>query len=191
MRYSTSHKDQTRQRIIDAASLLFKENGIDATGIAVIMKQAKLTNGAFYAHFASKEALVEASIADQVQKQLESFQEAPNDMSGVKLIIDTYLSTGHRDSCGLGCPSAALLDEIARRSDATKRAYSSGMTRLADSFKGRFAGYTEEQVREKFTGLFALLVGTLQLSRAMADQHASDFVLSSGRKAAYSLAGVV
>src|SRR5277367_2466725 len=51
-------KIQTRQRILDAASALFRTHGIDGVGVDAVMHQAGLTHGGFYLHFASKEALV-------------------------------------------------------------------------------------------------------------------------------------
>jgi TetR/AcrR family transcriptional repressor of nem operon len=63
-RYGKEHKQATRQRIIEAAGQRFKQDGIDGSGIAALMADAGLTNGAFYAHFASKEDLVASVIAD-------------------------------------------------------------------------------------------------------------------------------
>lgn len=187
MRYNTSHKEQTHQRIIDVASRLFKEQGIDATGVAAVMSEAKLTNGAFYAHFESKEALVEEVIAQQIQEQIKTFQEAPKDISGVKAIIATYLTPEHRDNCGAGCPSAALLEEIGRRSLTTKDAYSKGMLELVDSFQEHFSHLDTKQTRTLVFGLVSLLIGTLQLARAMDDQELSNQILESGRIAAAAI----
>jgi len=187
LRYPETHKDKTHRRIIDVASRLFKENGVDATGVALVMKEAALTNGAFYAHFTSKEDLVEAVIADQIQRQIEIFQQAPRDISGVKAIIATYLAPEHRDNCGAGCPSAALLNEIGRRSDSTRKAYSKGMLQLVDSFHDHFPELDTEQTRSLVFALFSLLIGTLQLARAMTDETLSDTVLDSGHKAALAL----
>lgn len=187
MRYDTSHKELTHQRIIDVASRLFKEQGIDATGVAAVMSEAKLTNGAFYAHFASKEALVEEVITHQLQEQIESFQQAPKDISGVKAIIATYLTKEHRDNCGAGCPSAALLDEIGRRSQSTRKAYGDGMLELADSFQVHFPHLDTEQTRSLVLALMSLLIGTLQLARAMTDESLSDQILKSGHIAATTL----
>ena len=75
MRYQKNQKDTTRQKIIDVAARLFKVNGTDASGVATIMKEAGLTSGAFYAHFASKDSLVEAVISDQLYKQHETFKQ--------------------------------------------------------------------------------------------------------------------
>ena len=83
------------------------------------MADAGLTNGAFYAHFASKEDLVATAVADQLRNQRESLARrwrpaAPD----VEQIVRAYLSPEHRDNPDDGCPSAALLDEIGRCTDA-------------------------------------------------------------------------
>src|SRR3954454_20216927 len=73
MRYGRDHKQATRERILDAAGKRFKQDGIDGAGVAAVMSDAGLTNGAFYAHFASKEDLVANVLADQLRTQRESF----------------------------------------------------------------------------------------------------------------------
>ena len=77
MRYSKDHKQATRQRILEAAGRRFKEDGIDGAGVATVMSDAGLTNGAFYAHFASKEDLVANVLADQLRAQRQSFDAQP------------------------------------------------------------------------------------------------------------------
>jgi AcrR family transcriptional regulator len=187
MRYASTHKERTHQRIVDVAGRLFKERGIDATGVALVMSEAKLTNGAFYAHFASKEALVEEVIADQLRRQLELFQEAPDDLSGLEAIVREYLAPGHRDSCGTGCPSAALLDELVRRSEPTRQAYSDGLARIVDTLHGHLPRSSPEEARSLVLALIGLLVGTLQLARAVTDRDLSNAVLESGVAAALTL----
>ena len=54
-RYGTEHKQATRQRIIETAGRRLKRDGIDGSGVATLMADAGLTNGAFYAHFPSKD----------------------------------------------------------------------------------------------------------------------------------------
>jgi AcrR family transcriptional regulator len=68
-RYGQEHKQATRQRIIEAAGRRFKKDGIDGSGIATLMADAGLTNGAFYAHFTSKQDLVATVIAHQLRAQ--------------------------------------------------------------------------------------------------------------------------
>ena len=187
MRYGSTHKESTHQRIVDVAGRLFKERGIDATGVALVMSEAKLTNGAFYAHFASKEALVEEVIADQLRRQLERYQDAAKDVAGLEAIAREYLSPEHRDNCGDGCPSAALADELARRSESTRQAYSDGVVRLVDSLHEHLPTRSPEQARSLVLALLGLLIGTMQLARAMIDRELSDTVLESGLAAALTL----
>src|SRR5438034_10875957 len=110
MRYSKGHKLETRRRIVEVAGRRFKQDGIDGTGVATLMSDAGLTNGAFYAHFASKEDLVANVLADQLRTQRQSVDAQPPDREGLDAFIRLYLSPQHRDRCADGCPSAALLD---------------------------------------------------------------------------------
>src|SRR4051794_7674118 len=72
MRYGKDQKQATRQRILETAGRRFKEDGIDGAGVAAVMSDAGLTNGAFYGHFASKEDLVANVLADQLRAQRDS-----------------------------------------------------------------------------------------------------------------------
>ena len=75
-RYGKEHKEATRRRIVEAAGRRFKRDGIDGSGIATLMADAGLTNGAFYAHFDSKDDLVATTVADQLREQRESYWDA-------------------------------------------------------------------------------------------------------------------
>src|SRR5690348_11512697 len=123
MRYGKDQKQATRQRIVEAAGRRFKEDGIDGAGVAAVMSDAGLTNGAFYGHFTSKEDLVATVLADQLRAQRDGFDAQPAGRAGLEAIIRAYLSPEHRDHCADGCPSAALLDEIARRPAATRKVF--------------------------------------------------------------------
>ena len=177
-RYAEGHKEATRRRIVEAAGRRFKRDGIDGAGIATLMADAGLTNGAFYAHFDSKDDLVATAVADQLREQRESYWEQPG--VGVEELVREYLSVRHRDDPEHGCPSAALLDEIGRCSATTKLAYTEGMVAIADEVAARLAPDDPESVRATTLSLFALLIGTLQLSRALADRRLADQVLDQG-----------
>ena len=91
-----------------------------------------------------------------------------------------YLSVRHRDDPEHGCPSAALLDEIGRCSASAKEAYTEGMLAIVDEIAARLAPDDPESARATTLSLVALLIGTLQLSRALADRRLADEVLESG-----------
>ncbi len=180
MRYGKQHKQATRQRIIQTAGRRLKRDGIDGSGIATLMADAGLTNGAFYAHFASKQELVATAVADQLRNQRESLGTLAPGRAGVEQYVREYLSVQHRDNPDDGCPSAALLDEIGRCTQATKRAYTDGLLAMVDDIAARLAPDDPPSARAKTLSVFALMVGTLQLSRALADRQLADAVLEQG-----------
>lgn len=189
MRYGPDRKQATRQRIIEAAGRRFKADGIDGSGIAALMADAGLTNGAFYAHFDSKDDLVATAVADQLREQCEVVSTAAPGHAGVEQILRAYLSVQHRDSPEHGCPSAALLDEIARSADTTRRAYTDGVLTVIDDVAARVAPHDPRSARVHAFSIYALMVGTLQLSRALADQQLADTVLEQGIQNALTLLG--
>ncbi len=186
-RYGKEHKDATRQRIIEAAGQRLKRDGIDGSGVSVLMADAGLTNGAFYAHFASKEELVATAVADQLRQQLERYRAQGSDREGVEQLVREYLSVEHRDDPEHGCPSAALLDEIGRCSTTTRHAYTDGMLGLVDQFASILAPGDPASARGQTLSVLALLIGTLQLSRALDDRRLADEVLERGIENALAL----
>ena len=185
MRYSTDHKQATRQRIVEVAGRRFKQDGIDGTGVATVMSDAGLTNGAFYGHFASKEDLVANVLIDQLRTQREGFDTQPPGRAGLEAIIRAYLSPEHRDEYAGGCPSAALLDEIARRPAVTRQAFTDELLGVADDIASRMTG--AEAARTDALAIFGLMIGTLQLARALTDRELSDQLLGEGVEAALRL----
>ena len=121
MRYEKGHKDLTRRRIVEVASRQFREHGVAAVGIAGIMSDAGLTNGAFYAHFDSKEDLVREVLSHAGFRN--KLSKAAENGTGLAGAIRDYLSQNHRDNPGGGCPTSALVAEIARHPKATRDAF--------------------------------------------------------------------
>ena len=190
VRYGKEHKQATRQRIIETAGLRFKRDGIDGSGVATLMADAGLTNGAFYRHFASKEDLVAAAVADQLGEQRASFNAQAPDRAGLEQYVRKYLSVQHRDNPEDGCPSAALLDEIGRCTHATKRAYTDGVLAVIDDIAARLPPEDPQSARVKILSVFAMMVGTLQLCRSLADRQLADAVLEQGLQNALALLGM-
>ena len=188
-RYGKAHKPATRQRIIEAAGARLKRDGVHGSGIATLMADAGLTNGAFYAHFESKEDLVARAVAEQLREQRESFSAQPPGRTGLEQIVRAYLSVEHRDNPESGCPSAALLDEIGRSPDAIKRAYTDGLLVVIDDIAARLASDDPNWARMKTLSVFALMVGTLQVSRALANRQLADEILEQGIQNALALLG--
>jgi AcrR family transcriptional regulator len=179
-RYDKEHKQVTRQRILETAGHRFKSDGIDGSGVATLMADAGLTNGAFYAHFKSKDDLVANVVADQLTAQAQTFRELPPGREGLEAFLHEYLSPQHRDNPGFGCPAAALLDEIGRCASGTKDAYTEGARVILDEIAVRLAPGDPKSAYGKALALYTMAIGTLQLSRALSDPKFADEVLDQG-----------
>jgi TetR/AcrR family transcriptional repressor of nem operon len=189
-RYGAEHKEATRRRIVETAGRRLKRDGIDGSGIARLMADAGLTNGAFYAHFASKDDLVASVVQEELRVQAATLNELAPGVAGLEQLVRAYLSPGHRDHRDLGCPSAALLDEIGRSAEVTKDAYTAGARTLVDEIAARLSPGDPESAQGRALILFTMIVGTLQLSRAVNDPQLSDEALARGLEQALTLLGV-
>ena len=151
------------------------------------MSDAGLTNGAFYAHFDSKDDLVATVVGDQLRRQASEFSKLPAGRAGLEVFVREYLSRAHRDHPDAGCPSAALLDEVGRSTAATKRAYTGGAKAILDEICTRLAPEDPESGRRTALLLFTMLVGSMQLARALSDRKLSNAVLEEGIHSALAL----
>jgi TetR/AcrR family transcriptional repressor of nem operon len=184
MRYEKGHKATTRRRILDVASRQFRENGIAATGMTGIMAESGLTNGAFYSHFASKDDLIRAALTDALEKQHADLGPDTRDFA---TLMRSYLSPRHRDNPGGGCPSAALVGEIGHLPPATRAEYTEKLLALASRVEERLPAAGTAEANRRSLAIFALVVGAVQLARAVDDRDLSDRILASGVEAALVL----
>lgn len=186
-RYGKEHKAATRQRIIESAGRRFKADGIDGSGVATLMADAGLTNGAFYAHFDSKDDLVATVVGEELGRQAAAFRELPAGRVGLKVFVHDYLSASHRDHPDDGCPSAALLDEIGRCGREAKEAYTEGAQAILDEISTRLAPEDPPSAHGTALSLYTMLVGSMQLARALSDKKLSDAVLEGGIRSAENM----
>lgn len=186
MRYEKGRKDVSRRRITEIAAERFRRDGIAASGLAGIMSEAGLTNGAFYPHFRSKADLVRESLGAALEDQAHQLREALA-AGGLEAVLTAYLSAEHRDNPGTGCASAALLPEVARQPDETRELFAEQLAGLVDQFAETLPPQTRDP-QGVALGIYATLVGALQLARAAPSKAQSDRILSAGADAARALA---
>ncbi|KRC80061.1 TetR/AcrR family transcriptional regulator [Sphingomonas sp. Root241] len=185
MRYEKGHKDTSRQRIMDVAAERFRSDGIAASGLAGIMSDAGLTNGAFYPHFKSKADLVRDSLAAAMEDQSAQLRAMVAD-GGLEAVIAAYLSPEHRDNPQIGCTLSALLPELARQPLDTRLVH---MERILDAVSEMARALPDGtgDREAKVIGIYATLIGTLQLARAVHGTPLSERVLAAGADAAREL----
>ena len=184
MRYEKGRKGASRDRIMEVAAERFRSDGIAASGLATIMSDAGLTNGAFYPHFGSKAELVRESVVAALDVQAQQLREALA-AGGPELAIAAYLSAEHRDNPGKGCASAALLPELARQPPETRKVYTDRFLSLVHQVS---AALPQSKDPEGVAlAVYAMLIGTLQLARAVEGTELSDRILAAGKDAARTL----
>jgi len=187
MRYRKGQREETRQHIIDVAAKRFREDGIAAAGIARLMADAGLTNGAFYTHFESKEDLVRETLRETQERRRTMVESAIDDGADVETWLRRYLSPRHRDHPGDGCAASTLVAEIARHPEATRDVFHIGYERMIAIIARGLPFGTSEQRRATALALYGLMIGTLQLARAAGKNTESDAILESGVQAGLKL----
>jgi TetR/AcrR family transcriptional repressor of nem operon len=188
MRYEKGHKEATRLRIIETAAARFRRDGIESVGVADLMSDAGLTHGGFYSHFSSKEDLVRAVVEQAVIYSAENFQRRI-DEGGLEGWIRSYLRTQHRDAPEKGCFVAALGSELPRHSKVTRQCFTKRLVTLtSDIQKFLPSSMKPAQKRKTAVGIFATLVGALQIARTVDDVKLSDEILDAGIASALTLA---
>jgi len=187
MRYEKGRKDITHDRILEVAARKLRQEGIAGSGLAGIMSEAGLTNGAFYAHFSSKNEMVEKSLERATDDQWQQFEKEI--ASGRLLdVVRAYLSEQHRDHPESGCAAAALLPEISRQDLDTRGVYTESVKRLLNALAKQLADVPKgPKAYEIAIGTLGLLIGTLQLARAVDDPSLSKDMLAAGAHVANTL----
>jgi TetR/AcrR family transcriptional regulator, transcriptional repressor for nem operon len=185
MRYEKGRKEASRRRIMEVAAERFRRDGIAATGLAGIMTDAGLTNGAFYPHFPSKDALVRECVAAAMEGQANQLQELLA-AGGLEAALAAYLSAEHRDNPETGCAFAALLPELARQPAETRSLYAERFLTMARQLAEALPPQTQDPEGVAL-GVYATLFGTLQLARAVEGTALSDRILAAGADAARAL----
>jgi len=189
-RVTRKEADQHRKEVVDAASRLFLEHGIDGVSIPDLMAEAGLTHGGFYGHFSSKEALVaEACLKAFEDKRatFEGFIERHGaDRKGARTaFIERYTSKKHRDAIGAGCPAAAMCGDLTRENPrgSVRAAFATAMNTLVERLSPLLSGKKRPATREETLAQIAMLVGGLVLSRSTKGHPISEEILQSVRSA--------
>ena len=164
-RTAASRKEVTHERIVGAAARATRRSGYDGTGVADIMKEVGLTHGGFYAHFASREALL-AEAADRAGAEsvatLTRIAAAAPPQEALRSMIRAYLAKDHVDGVETGCPMAALGSEMPRQAAKVRRAATRRIKEVIDLV----AQHSPDQ---DALVTVATMVGTLVLARAVDD----------------------
>lgn len=184
-------KEQTRARILDAASQSFRSSGYAGTGVDGIAKAAGVTSGAFYAHFGSKDGAFEAALASGMDEVIESIPNFQQEFGSdwIAAFADYYLGEAHRKDLARGCAMTTLSPEVARADPDLHRAYESKMNRIVGLIADGLDGDSEELRHARAWATLSTLIGGLTLTRAVANPEIANGIAAAARTAAVAASG--
>jgi TetR/AcrR family transcriptional regulator, transcriptional repressor for nem operon len=186
MKKSKLEAAETRRRIVRTASVEFRRNGINGTGLSDLMAAAGLTHGGFYRHFGSKDQLVAEACAAAMASVLETTKAAAAhrtaNNSGLQAIAENYLSTDHRDNQSEGCPLAGLGSELARSDDSTRAAATAGFLKLVDVVAGQYGRTKPDVAKARALVALSAMIGAVTMSRIVTDPELSVAILQQTKK---------
>jgi AcrR family transcriptional regulator len=133
MRYSASHKLETKEKLLQSSAVSAKKSGFSTVGVDGLMKAIGLSGGAFYSHFSSKDELF-ASIVERELGQSLARLGADQDREKLQRCLKLYLSMSHVEHPESGCALPALGAEIARSNLAIRQQAEHWICRLQESW---------------------------------------------------------
>ncbi|MFJ1470755.1 TetR/AcrR family transcriptional regulator [Massilia orientalis] len=178
-------KEATHERIVDVAARAIRRSGYGGTGVADIMKEAGLTHGGFYAHFASRDALLaeagDRAGAESVALAADIAAAAPAG-EALQHIMEVYLSDEHLGAIETGCPIAALGSEMPRQAPEVRHAATSRIKEMIDLLARQMPDWGEPEAHERAMMLVCGLVGTIMIARAVDDPKMSKALRQAAMK---------
>ena len=178
MRVSREKAAENRERIVDAAARLFRDKGFDGVGVDAIMKDAGLTHGGFYGHFASKEALAAEAVACAFGRSAAR----QSDIDSLGDLVSDYLSERHRADRANGCAVAALGADYGRQGQALRKVLTASVRRQIDRLASLLKRGGPAARRRRAIASYAGMVGALTLARAIDDPALAQEILAAARE---------
>lgn len=182
---NTAHKTRAHARIVEAAVRALLARGVERVSIAEVMRDAGLTHGGFYAHFANKEALVAEATTTGMREARRAFvaeAAAARPEAPLREIIRRYISRAHRDDPAHGCAMPALAADMAREPEEARRAFTIALQDYVAHLTPYLPGETEEARRDAALALLAGMAGSVALARAVDDPALSNRLLLATRR---------
>ena len=180
----SARHQRSHERILDAAARTVRRAGVAGVGVAEVMKEAGLTHGGFYAHFASREALLAEALEHagsqsnaRVREHIRLRTEAGE--TPLRALVSEYLSGAHMEALELGCPVAAVSSDLQRTGDSLREVSQARIRGLVKLVEGTLPPGVPAS---SAWAIAAGLVGAIQMARVLGADGGSE-VLQACREA--------
>lgn len=188
MHSKPTRRETTHERIVEVAARMLRHNGYSGVGIADVMNQAGLTHGGFYAHFASRDALLAEAVeragrdsAAVMTRRIDTSRA--RGQSALRALVDGYLSETHLRGVEGGCVVAALSSEMPRQSPTL---LAPSVDRVRSLIEMVQRALPEGGTQEQAMVIAGTMVGTLQLARTLGANAQGKAMLAAARSALLS-----
>jgi TetR/AcrR family transcriptional repressor of nem operon len=192
-RYPAERKQTTRTRILEAAEAVIKDRGPAAATVEAVMREAGLTVGGFYAHFASKEALAQEALAAGVERSFDRLVRGLDDCSPAdfaRALIKRYLAQVDDPALSKACPLTVLLPEVARASPESRQTFAERTGQLLARIEHRLPQVEGMHRRDVALALFAALAGAVSFARAAATERGRQRIAAATEQSLHRLLGI-
>ncbi len=201
MPYSKEHKSRSKDRILKSATELFCRYGFDKVSINQIMKLARMTHGAFYAHFESKEALYNASVFETIRRSRAGrLVKGPFSIKHLTSLVTDYLNLRDTTQQGEPGPEAILFNDIGSDNIEIKKLYEKSYQSLRELLETRITALSKlgklpfaadsETVAEKSRAILAALVGAVAIAKSIPHEEEQQNILITAQKQIFAILGV-
>lgn len=190
MNQKPSKKEQTHNRMLDAASHSFRAYGFAGVGVDSIAKAAGVTSGAFYAHLGSKDAAFRAALErglDEVIAAIPQYQ-SEHGSDWVEAFADYYLGKSHRDDLACGCAMTTLSPEVARSGAEVRTIYETKMKTIAGLIANGLEDGSSDDRLSRAWAMLGILTGGLTLARSVKSRKTAEDIAASIKDAAARVA---
>jgi TetR/AcrR family transcriptional repressor of nem operon len=184
MRYRAEHKAEVHRKIVDDASRRVRAEGLTGAAVSAVMREAGLTHGGFYKHFASKDELLREALSEAFRDMAESLAQVAGEAApgtAWKTIVKTYLSPEHCQHPGYGCPLAALAPDLARAGESMKAQIAKDLAEYKDRMLPFMPGRRVAEKESNFIVIFSTMIGAISIARILTDPAARASVLTTAR----------
>ncbi|EHJ92820.1 TetR/AcrR family transcriptional regulator [Vreelandella boliviensis] len=201
MPYPKSHKLKTKERILASATELFSRNGFQKVSIGQIMKLAKMTHGAFYAHFASKEALYNESVRLTIDNSRAArLVKGPLSLQHLTELVANYCNLQELEAKHKPGPEAVLFNEIGSEKAEIRTLFEASYmsmkkmleTRLIALSKLKQLPFTNDRkaISDKSRVILASLVGAVAIAKSLPGEVERKQVLIATQRQILLMLGV-
>ena len=201
MPYPNSHKSKTKERILASATELFSRNGFQKVSIGQIMKLAKMTHGAFYAHFASKEALYNESVRLTIDNSRAArLVKGPLSLQHLTELVANYCNLQELEAKHTPGPEAVLFNEIGSEKAEIRTLFEASYMSMKKMLETRLIALSKlkqlpfandrKAIADKSRVILASLVGAVAIAKSLPGEVERKQVLVATQRQILLMLGV-